>query len=91
VIVYHWAMRNGAGILFAVSLLIFAISLAGSFLMPGSLGSFPSEPGQSFERLGFLLAIVGSLGTAVSHSALTFFGACLLYRLDAVWVRGAMA
>jgi hypothetical protein len=80
---------HGAEILFAASLLIFAISLAGSFAIPGGFGRFPPEPGQATERLGFLLAIVGAFGTAVSHSALTFFGACFLYRLDAHWIGGA--
>ncbi len=82
---YRWMMNNGAGILFATSLLLFAVSLAGSF---GTPRPFPSEPGQSPERLMFLLSLVGGLGTAVSHSALTFFGACFLYRLDSAWASG---
>ena len=80
--IYRWAMRNGAGILFAASLLIFAISLVGAFGAHSSFGPFPSEPGQSLGRLWFLASLVSAFGTAVSHSALTFFGACFLYRLD---------
>ena len=83
---YRWMMNNGAGILFLASLLIFAASLGGSFAVPRP---FPSEPGESLDRLGFLLSLIGAFGTAVSHSALTFFGACLLFRLDAAWGRKA--
>ena len=86
---YRWMMVRGAEILFVASLLIFAISLVGSFGMPGSFGRFPSDPGQSLDRLGFLLAIVGAFGTAIAKSGLMFFGACLLYRLDLRWKGGA--
>lgn len=88
---YHWAMRNGAPILFATSLIIFMISLISSFGMP-NLGEFQSEPmrpfGQSMGGLWYLFSMVGNV---VSRSALTFFGACFLYRLDAHSLSGVPA
>jgi hypothetical protein len=84
--IFRWFMRNGAVILFTVSLLIFVISVAGQFaLRDNSFGSYSSDPGQASARLWFLLAAVGN---ALSSSALTFFAACLLYRLDRHWGGG---
>jgi hypothetical protein len=79
---YRWAMRNGAAILFVASLIIFLISFLGSAEKP-NLGEFQSEPGRSLgESLGGLWYLFSIFATAVSRAALTFFGACLLYRLD---------
>jgi hypothetical protein len=75
--IYRWAMRNGAMILFVAALLIFVVSLAGQ--LAGAFGGFG---GQSPGRAWFFLA---AFGNAFSSSALMFFGACLLYRLDQRW------
>jgi len=88
---YHWAMRNGAPILFAISLIIFVISVGSSVGML-NLGEFQSEPPRPFgESIGGLWNLFAMVGNALSRSALTFFGACFLYRLDAYFVSGAAA
>jgi hypothetical protein len=81
---YRWMMNRGAGILFLASLIIFFISSASSFRMQGSFAD--GEP--LSERLMFLLAAASALTTAISNSALTFFGACFLYRFDVTWGSG---
>jgi hypothetical protein len=86
---YRWMMERGAGILFIASLIMFAISFVGSFKMPGGFGPFPGETEPPSERLMFLLSAAAAFGTAISKSALTFFGACFLYRFDTRWARGA--
>jgi len=86
---YRWMMDRGAGILFLASLIIFLISLVGSFHMPGGFGPFPADGGPPSERLWFLLSAAAAFGTAISKSAVTFFGACFLYRLDRAWGRSA--
>ena len=85
---YRWMMDRGAGILFLASLIIFAISFVGSFRNPGGFGPFPGEADPPSQRLMFLLSAAGAFGTAISKSALTFFGACFLYRFDTRWARG---
>ena len=82
---YRWMMDRGAGILFTASLIIFVISLVGSYRGPATFGPFPSEVSPLSERVLFLFSVAAAFGTAISHSALTFFGACFLYRLDAAW------
>ena len=86
--IYRWAMKFGALILFITSLLIFLISI-GANLMSGenAWSSVAGELNPSFPRIWFfMLAVINAL----SSSALTFFGACLLYRVD-VALRGREA
>ncbi len=80
---YRWMMDRGAGILFFASLIIFVVSFVGSYRGPGTY--FPSDQGPQSDRLLFMLSLASAVGTAISHSALTFFGACFLYRLDVAW------
>ena len=84
---FRWAMKKAAAILFVVSLLIFVTSIL-TQLMSGSGGAYSSFAGQLSPKLPgvwfFLLAFVGALST----SALPFFGACLLDRVDRALNRG---
>lgn len=91
---YHWAMRNGAPILFTASVIIFVISFVSSFASMGmpNLGEFESEPpGTIGGAAGHLWMLFGFFGSAMSRAALTFFGACFLYRLDVQFLGGAAA
>ena len=75
--IFHWAMRNGAPILFVTALLVFAISLAGQFVIRWSamgMSDFP-DAGQGPERLWFLVA---SVAQALSSSATIFAAACIV-------------
>jgi hypothetical protein len=85
---FRWFMRNGAPILFAISLIVFVVSFAGPSLRPTGFGPVPSEPGQASARLWLLIS---TFANALSHCALTFFGACLLYRIDRHWPGGEAA
>jgi hypothetical protein len=79
---FQWALRNGAQILFWSSLLVFAASFAGQYLLglspDGSL-ILSREPGHSPGRLWFF---VTSFSAALSNSALIFAAACIVALLD---------
>ena len=80
---FRWVMRYGAPILFCVSLLIFIVSFINYFVLEGEAlhrGLFEATYSNSKVVLFF-----GSLAQAASASVWSFFGACLLYRLE---VRG---
>lgn len=79
---YRWAMRNGSGILFVMSLLAFFVSFFSQFVMKWSsvAGSTLSmENGEGPSRLWFLIA---SLIQAISSSATIFAAACIVYWLE---------
>jgi hypothetical protein len=85
--VFRWLMRNGAPILFTISVLIFLMTVMVQLAAHnGQIGNVSMDTGQSGIGLIFLLATIGN---ALSNSAVTFFGACLLYPLDRHWVGGS--
>ena len=80
---FRWAMRNGAVILFVATLLIFVISFANFFFFSGvAMNRALSEEGLTSSRL---VLFWGSIAQGLNNSVWSFFGACLLYRLDRHW------
>ena len=79
---FRWAMRNGAPILFVISLIVFVVALAGQFAMGWSSfneASFPGEPGHAPNRLWFLLSAFAS---SLSSCGTLFAAACVVHILD---------
>ena len=78
--VYRVAMKYGAIILCIISLLIFLISVGANLMTGGNAwSSVAGNLDPSFPRAWFfMLAVINAL----TASALPFFGACLLYRVD---------
>jgi hypothetical protein len=80
---FRWVMRYGAAILFCVSLLIFVISFVNYFVLEGeALNRALAEEQYTNSKI---VLFFGSLAQAASASVWSFFGACLLYRLDRYW------
>ena len=83
---YRWAMRNGAAILFLVSILIFVVSFAGRFFLYGSqFASAVNSEGMTEPKIGIFVNFWEALAQAASSSVWSFLGACLLYRFDRHW------
>ncbi|HXS50629.1 MAG TPA: hypothetical protein VN713_10945 [Sphingomicrobium sp.] len=82
---YRWAMRSGAVILFCASILILVVSFANFFFVEGP------EMSRSMPEVAptsHFVLFWRSVAQALSNSVWSFFGACLLYRLDEHWPAG---
>jgi hypothetical protein len=80
---YRWAMRNGAGILFIASVLIFVVTFSARFFLYGQeLASAMNTQGMTPPKVNIFTSFWAAFGAAASGSVWSFLGACLLYRLD---------
>jgi hypothetical protein len=83
---YRWAVRNGAKILFFASLLIFVVSFAARFfIFQPNFQSALSDQGITGPKVNIFTDFWTAFGQAASSSVWSFFGACLLHRLDRHW------
>jgi hypothetical protein len=80
---YGWAMRFGARILFLATLLIFVVSFANYFFVQGAMLAQNADSPAILQSKFVLLCV--SVAEGLRNSVWPFFGACLLYRLDAHW------
>ena len=86
---YRWAMRNGAGILFIFSILIFVVSFSAHFFLYGrEFASAMNTEGMTPPKINIFTSFWAAFGQAASSSVWSFLGACLLYRLDRRWAGG---
>jgi hypothetical protein len=86
---YRWAIRNGAGILFIFSLLIFVVSFSEHFfLYRQEFASAMNTEGMTPPKVNIFTNFWAAIGQAASSSVWSFLGACLLYRLDRWWGDG---
>jgi hypothetical protein len=76
-------MRAGALILFIASLLIFVIGFSTYFFVTGNALA-QGLAGPSLLQSKFVLICI-SIAEGLRNAVWSFFGACLLYRLDAHW------
>ena len=89
---YHWSMRNGARILFMISLLLLLTGLwpvlYGLFSLTSEMsGSHYYTPEVEIAGMQSQM-LIQALINAVGAAALPFFGAVLIDRLDRRWGEG---
>ena len=83
---YRWAIRNGAAILFIASLLIFVVSFSATFFRYGEMmASAMGAEGMTPPKVNVFTSFWAAIGEAASRSVWSFFGACLLCRVDRHW------